>query len=157
MARSRRRSTLSVPESPVAAYPARSRATEFYGFIVWTSTSFLFILYVMWGFFPDNWILAMGIEWYPSREWAILLPAYSIMAVLFTYFVYFSLALFSTPAFSDLNAVFDSRSQYPDTGSAREKYLACSEQKVLDLYDIPLGMVNRAAYSRQRPKKKVDG
>ena len=37
-----------------------------------------------------------------DREWALLIPAWSIVVVLLTYFTYFSMAIRSTPAFSDI-------------------------------------------------------
>jgi len=45
----------------------KSRVPEFYGFVVWASTSFLFVLYVLWALLPDSWITALGISWYPNR------------------------------------------------------------------------------------------
>jgi phosphatidylinositol N-acetylglucosaminyltransferase subunit P len=38
------------------------------------------------------------------REWAILIPAWTIVVVLLTYWVYFALALYRTPAFTDISA-----------------------------------------------------
>lgn len=38
-------------------------------------------------------------------EWSLLLPAYSIVLVLLTYFVYFSLAIAHTPSFNDVSAI----------------------------------------------------
>lgn len=40
-----------------------------------------------------------------NREWALLLPAYSIMLVLLTYFTVWALALSRTPALSSLQAM----------------------------------------------------
>jgi phosphatidylinositol glycan class P protein len=59
--------------SPIASFPPeppdehRSRAPEFYGFVAWTSTSVLFVLYVLWALLPDEYIVWLGVEWYPSR------------------------------------------------------------------------------------------
>ena len=61
------------PTSPLAPYPPipptehRSRAPEFYGFVAWTSTSVAFVLYVLWALLPDEYIIWLGVEWYPSR------------------------------------------------------------------------------------------
>lgn len=60
------------PRSPLAPYPPndahlKSRAPEFYGFVAWSSTYALFVLYLLWALLPDEWILSLGIEWYPSR------------------------------------------------------------------------------------------
>ena len=37
-----------------------------------------------------------------EREWALLVPAYSIILMLLAYFTYWALAFSSTPAFNDL-------------------------------------------------------
>ncbi|CAK5274724.1 unnamed protein product, partial [Mycena citricolor] len=143
------------PTSPVAQFPPipslehRTRAPEFYGFVAWTSTSFLYVVYLLWALLPDECIQAMGIEWYPSREWSILIPAYTIVLCLLTYFVYFALALYGTPSFSELSAIADSRAQIPTVNSTRNPYIFYADPKsVPDLYDIPIGLVNRALYRR---------
>ena len=45
----------------------RSRAPEFYGFVAWTSTYLLFVLYILWAILPEQYIERIGIIWYPSR------------------------------------------------------------------------------------------
>ncbi|KAJ6487744.1 PIG-P-domain-containing protein [Mycena sanguinolenta] len=142
------------PLSPLAPYPPipsseyRSRAPEFYGFVAWTSTSFLYFVYLLWALLPDEYIEWLGIKWYPSREWAILFPAWSIVAVLLAYFVYFALALYGTPAFSDISAIIDSRAHLPPVNRERNPYFQYANPDVVpDLYDIPIGLVNRVCYS----------
>jgi len=140
------------PVSPLAPYPPvplkyRSRAPEFYGFVAWTSTSFLFCIYVLWALLPDEYIIWLGIEWYPSREWALLLPAYSVVLMFLAYFTYFALAIFGTPAFSDMSTMIDSRAHLPRMDGDRNPYLAYAQPDAIpELYDIPLGLVNRVAY-----------
>jgi hypothetical protein len=62
------------PLSPLAPYPPlpspeyRNRAPEFYGFVAWTSTAFLYFVYLLWALLPDAYIEWLGIEWYPSRQ-----------------------------------------------------------------------------------------
>jgi len=66
---------LDTPQrSPTAPYhwpseseDRRSRAPEFYGFVAWTSTYLLFVLYVLWALLPDKWIEWSGVTWYPNR------------------------------------------------------------------------------------------
>ena len=60
------------PRAPFASYPPsperlKSRAPEFYGFVAWSSTYFLFVIYVLWALLPDSWIKAAGVDWYPNR------------------------------------------------------------------------------------------
>ncbi|KAJ7771679.1 PIG-P-domain-containing protein [Mycena metata] len=147
------------PLSPLAPFPPipspeyRSRAPEFYGFVAWTSTSFLYVVYLLWALLPDAYIKWIGIEWYPSRQWAILIPAWSVVLGLLVYFVYFALALFGTPAFSEMSAITDSRAHLPPRNRERNPYLAYANRNVVpELYDIPIGLVNRVCYTPRRPK-----
>jgi hypothetical protein len=61
------------PTSPLAPFPpplpaeSRSRAPEFYGFVAWAVTYLFFILYFLWAILPDEWIVWLGVSWYPNR------------------------------------------------------------------------------------------
>ncbi|KAK7044837.1 PIG-P-domain-containing protein [Favolaschia claudopus] len=150
------------PLSPVAQFPPipfpeyRNRAPEFYGFVAWTSTSFAYFAYLLWAFLPDEYIQWLGITWYPSREWAVLFPAWSIVVVLLTYFAYFALALYGTPAFSDMSSIIDSRAHLPPINPERNPYLQYADPATVpDLYDIPIGLVNRVCYGSP-PNRAAD-
>ncbi|EIW55008.1 PIG-P-domain-containing protein [Trametes versicolor FP-101664 SS1] len=146
------------PVSPLAPYPpllpteSRSRAPEFYGFVAWASTYLLFVLYLAWALLPDRAILALGVSWYPNREWALLVPAYGMVLVLLTYFTYFALALAGTPAFADLRTITDSKAHVPADAAP---YLAHARPDALPLqHDIPLGLVNRVVYGPRPPRDR---
>ncbi|KLO19391.1 PIG-P-domain-containing protein [Schizopora paradoxa] len=151
------------PRSPLAPFPPyriqeRSRAPEIYGFVAYTSTSVLFILYVLWALLPDSWILAIGIDWYPNREWANLLPAYSAIMVILTYFTYWALALYLTPSFESLSTITDARAHVAEApvSSTSEKfsnpYLAAAlPDAIPHMYDLPIGLVNRILYDVGSP------
>ncbi|KAJ3514319.1 hypothetical protein NMY22_g14775 [Coprinellus aureogranulatus] len=134
----------------------RSRAPEFYGFVAWTSTYLLFVIYLLWAFLPDAWIVWLGVTWYPNREWAILVPAWSIMAVLFTYIVYFALALRGTPPLDDLNSITDGHTLYPKARDDGLNPWIAATEPIPELYDIPLSMVNRVLYLDGPPTKSKD-
>ena len=60
------------PVSPLAPYPslpteARSRAPEFYGFVAWSGTYLLFCIFLLWALLPDEYIVSLGVSWYPNR------------------------------------------------------------------------------------------
>ncbi|KAH9975315.1 PIG-P-domain-containing protein [Lactifluus volemus] len=147
------------PASPLAQFPplppasSPSRAPEFYGFVAWAVTYLLFVLYFLWAILPDDWIIWLGVSWYPNREWALLVPAWTIVTVLLTYFTYFSMAIRGTPAFSELSAFTDSRAQYSDS-SVPNPYLAYAPPNAVpEAYDIPIGLVNRVLYdTNNRPR-----
>lgn len=136
------------PRQPLRSH--RSRSPEFYGFVAWTSTSLLFVVYVLWALLPDECIRRLGIIWYPNREWAVLLPAYSVMIVLLTYFTYFSLALANTPAFSDPMAFIDAKAHIPALDGP-DPYRRSNDPNVVpESYDIPIGIVNRVLYGPRK-------
>lgn len=64
---------LASPVAPLARAPTepprehRSRAPEFYGFVALSSTSVLFVVYILWALLPDEYIVWLGVKWYPSR------------------------------------------------------------------------------------------
>ncbi|KAF4618810.1 hypothetical protein D9613_010121 [Agrocybe pediades] len=128
----------------------RSRAPEFYGFVAWTSTYLLFVLYILWAVLPDEWIQWCGVAWYPNREWALLIPSWTVVLVLLTYFVYFAIAIRATPAFDDMRSVTDSRVALPssqDGPSYNPFYDSAKPGSIPELYDIPIGMVNSVLYN----------
>ncbi|KAF9018652.1 hypothetical protein BDZ89DRAFT_959914 [Hymenopellis radicata] len=165
------------PTSPLAPFPPlpppefRSRAPEFYGFVAWTSTSLGFGFYLLWALLPDELIVSLGITWYPNRqvihlisqtpiylivfrEWAVLLPAYSVVLVLLAYLVYSALAIYGAPSFSEIRAVTDSRVHIPPTNvraPLRDAYAPLARtDAVPELYDIPIGLANRVLYRDRR-------
>lgn len=98
------------------------------------------------------------------REWALLIPAWSVVVVLLTYFVYWALALYATPAFDDMKAIagmqhicrstthhktiplLDSRTNLPRAGALNPYEQSAKDNAIPELYDIPIGLVNRVLY-----------
>lgn len=130
------------------------RAPEFYGFVAWLITLLVYFSYVLWAFLPDWVIRAAGITWYPAREWAVLLPAWSVILFLIAYFVYIALAIYATPVLSRMSTVTDPRAHYArnhrradqNTGE-RDWYLQCADENAVPApYDMPLALVNRVLF-----------
>ncbi|KAF9529932.1 PIG-P-domain-containing protein [Crepidotus variabilis] len=142
-----RSSTAPIPWPPQSE-ERRSRASEFYGFVAWTSTYLLFVLYVLWAVLPDEWIRRTGVTWYPNREWALLVPAWSIVVVISTYIAYSAIALRATPAFHEMSSVADSRVALPsEDDTLRNPYFKSAHRNSIpELYDIPIGVVNSVLY-----------
>lgn len=137
------------PLTPLAPYPdvRRTRATEFYGFAALTGTSVLFVVYHVWALTPDTWIESTGVTWYPSREWSLLIPAYTIIIILLTYFTYWGLALSATPTFDELRTITDSHAHYPKREEGNPYVRQANSDALPELYDIPIGTVNRVLFT----------
>lgn len=85
------------------------------GFSIYLASLVAYLAFLLWSLCPDRWLVAMGIEWYPnrcvdyqcrslcltlkraSREWAVLVPAWSVMLVAFTYITYALVNVAVTP------------------------------------------------------------
>lgn len=130
-----------------------SRASEFYGFVALTSTYLLFIIYLLWALLPDEYIVWLGVTWYPSREWALLVPAWSVIVVLLTYFVYWALAFYATPSLNDMKAIVDSRTSLPRAGAPNPYKQSAKANAIPELYDIPIGLVNRVLYGESEGRQ----
>lgn len=58
---------------------------EYYGFAVYLASSAAFLMYLLWSFLPSPILHQLGIYYYPNRWWALAVPAWLIMAVLWIY------------------------------------------------------------------------
>jgi PIG-P len=102
----------------------------------------------------------------------LLIPAYTVIVCFLTYFSYFALAIAGTPAFSDMSTITgksavyftgimsklktglldfaDSRAHLPPTNNSNPYLAHAYPNAIPELYDIPIGMVNRVIYGPRR-------
>lgn len=153
------------PVAPVAVYPPlvvpgqdspAGSAPEFYGFVAWLATAILWFIYILWALLPDSIIQGMGITWYPSREWALLIPSYAVFLVLLTYFTYFALAIYATPAYSEIKSITDEHAHYRvANNSDPSEELDSNAEVIPQAYDLPIGLVNRVLYAKRRGIRRL--
>ncbi|SJL12929.1 uncharacterized protein ARMOST_16362 [Armillaria ostoyae] len=99
-------------------------------------------------FYPTNTLNGLALRGIPvGEEWAVLLPAYSVVVFLLAYFVYFALAIYGAPSLSDTCTFTDSRSHYLPVREGKQGYASFARpDAVPELYDVPIGLVNRVLY-----------
>ncbi|KAJ3822735.1 hypothetical protein F5880DRAFT_1443288, partial [Lentinula raphanica] len=78
----------------------------------------------------------------------LLIPAWSMIMVLLTYFTYMALTIYGTPAFDDISAVTGSRSVYDQEAFflSYASYTQNEGNTNLELYDAPIELVNCVLY-----------
>ena len=58
---------------------------EYYGFTLYLTSSLAFIVYLLWSFLPSPFLHQLGIYYYPNRWWALAIPAWTVMLILYIY------------------------------------------------------------------------
>ncbi|GAA6061278.1 hypothetical protein JCM10212_004684 [Sporobolomyces blumeae] len=92
------RSSTSLPSHFPPRLPSDPAPTvESQGFVLYVSSAVVYCAYLVWAFVPERGLERIGIGWYPSREWALLVPSWITVAVVYVYLGYFCLNLANTP------------------------------------------------------------
>jgi hypothetical protein len=66
---------------------------EYYGFVLYLFSSLTFLMYLLWSYLPSPFLHALGIYYYPNRWWALAVPAFLVMTLVY---IYVALALYNT-------------------------------------------------------------
>ena len=85
-------------------------SSDAYAFVGWLSIIAAYVIFLMWVLIPDKTLHSFGIVYYPSRYYAVALPAYFIFLLIMSGIFYVGLNMFITFDASDLRTVEDSNS-----------------------------------------------
>ncbi|KAL5795140.1 hypothetical protein ACOSP7_003734 [Xanthoceras sorbifolium] len=91
------------------------KPTEVYAFVGSITTVVATGLFLVWAYVPERCLHAIGISYYPSRYWALAVPAYAIVGVVLALLFYIGLNFMSTPSSTCLNTMFDEFSREPSS------------------------------------------
>lgn len=91
-----------------------SNQTSIYAFAGWISSVFAYVAFLMWAFIPETYLNDLGITYYPSKYYAIALPAYVLVAYGFVNIMYVGLNMINTFDPSDPKTVRDPHVRYCD-------------------------------------------
>ncbi|KAI1821585.1 PIG-P-domain-containing protein [Xylaria intraflava] len=78
---------------PVPRASPKVPTYEYYGFVVYLFSSFTFLIYLLWAYLPSPFLHALGIYYYPNRWWALAIPSFISMSLVY---IYVALALYNT-------------------------------------------------------------
>ncbi|GAB7362435.1 hypothetical protein MBLNU230_g2757t1 [Neophaeotheca triangularis] len=70
---------------PVPRASPRVPTYEYYGFALYLLSSVLYTIYNLWAFLPSPFLHQLGIHYYPNRWWALAIPAWAVMGVVWIY------------------------------------------------------------------------
>lgn len=66
---------------------------EYYGFALYLGSSAAFLMYILWAYVPAPMLHMMGIYYYPNRWWALAIPCWLIVLIIY---IYVALASYNT-------------------------------------------------------------
>ncbi|KAK9452162.1 PIG-P-domain-containing protein [Limtongia smithiae] len=116
---------------------------EYFGFALYVSSTFAFIIYILWAFLPQSVLHGLKIYYYPSRWWALAFPSFSVMLVVYIYIALVSYNVeILTPGLDELRTLTDEYAVI----SQDDAHLWKSTDGV---WDLPIESVNYVLYSER--------
>ncbi len=100
------------------------------------------MVYIVWAAVPESLLHRLGIIYYPSRTWAITLPSYAFVLVVFLFLVFISVCLIMTPALDSANVFSD-----PATRHMHESDIALPFDEIPRIYDLSHDLVDKILYT----------
>ncbi|OQR86774.1 hypothetical protein ACHHYP_09945 [Achlya hypogyna] len=116
---------------------------EIYGFAGWIASIVVFACYLLWAYLPDSVLNQYGISYYPSRYWAVALPAMLCTSIVMVLVIYVAINLLSTAPLDSYNTI---RDKYTVTMS-EEELVHQRSVNTPAFTDIPLTSINRVLFS----------
>ncbi|CAL9006316.1 unnamed protein product [Prunus brigantina] len=140
----KRRATVSFVDSDDKASGFHGpKPSEVYGFVgSITTVVATAVIFLVWAYVPESWLHSIGIFYYPSRYWALAVPAYAMMTVVLALGFYCGVNFMSTPPPSSLYTVYDEFSRDPLSTSPMEG----DDQPIEPISDISIDRINRSMF-----------
>ncbi|XP_062175140.1 phosphatidylinositol N-acetylglucosaminyltransferase subunit P [Alnus glutinosa] len=120
------------------------KPSEVYGFVGSITTVVATVIFLVWAYVPEAWLHYIGIFYYPSRYWALAVPAYFMVTVVLALGFYLGLNFMSTPSPTSLNTMFDEFSREP---SSFLPSMDGDEQPIEPISDIGLDRINDVMFN----------
>ncbi|CDK27544.1 unnamed protein product [Kuraishia capsulata CBS 1993] len=143
-------SDLLARESDVTVSTNVTSQAEYKGFASYVISGIFLFIWLFWALLPDSTLNYLQIYYYPSRWWAVAIPSYILISMVYTYI---ALALYNievkTPKLDDARTISD------DTGVVVTQFNNFEDKTVSDKYiyhptsgiwDLPLSTVNEVLY-----------
>jgi hypothetical protein len=111
-----------------------------YSFVAWISTFIVYLCFLCWAFLSDSMLQYLGITYYPSRYYAVALPAYFLVVYALTAVCYIGWNMMNTLDPEDLGTVYDydhRRGRALSIGRAPSLFIKCGTQEgIPDIADM---------------------
>ena len=107
-----------------------------------------YCIYILWAITFDSVLDQIGISYYPSKEWAIILPIWILLLIPLCVLVFIGWNLWNTPSEYALETITDSFA-IPLTVVDPQKLL----HSIPELQDVSPVLLSRMLYTKEYPQK----
>jgi phosphatidylinositol glycan class P protein len=140
-----------------------------YAFVGWIGSILVYIVFLVWAFAPESLMHGIGITYYPSRYYAVALPAYIMVTMVVVGVFYVGINMFHTFEPEDLRTVEDrytrtAPSQYlkfknkgaslPDIGDLDPCYVSSLLNSSSSLTSPPMTALRKAKSHKKKPQRR---
>ncbi|RMX69986.1 hypothetical protein DD238_000709 [Peronospora effusa] len=147
------RSTVIPPTSTQVSFKELQRLhamrMELFGFGGWLASA----LFYVWAYVPERSLEAYGFTYFPSKHWAVAVPAMIVVTYLFSLVLYKAMNLLSTPSLQSYATILDTHTVPLPEGST------CFEddtEATPGIGDISIFEVNRNLFFSHNKHLKED-
>jgi len=136
-----------IHKSTAQRIKSTDRVSEIYGFVMWVTTYVLFAVFLLWAYLPDSTLHSLGVTYYPSKYWALALPAWVTVTLIFALVFYCAYNLYSTNPLQSRSSIQDQYSRYMDKAE-----LTALEDRysIPEIADLSIHTVNKLMYQSQK-------
>ncbi|CAM0871323.1 unnamed protein product [Alopecurus aequalis] len=130
-----------------AAAAAGPKPSEVYGFVGSITTVIATAVYLVWAYTPEPWLHSLGITYYPTKYWAVAVPAFVMVAVALSLLAYVGSNFLATPPPTSFTTIFDeySRERAADATAEQEED-AEAERPIEPISDISIHHINNLMF-----------
>lgn len=125
---------------------------EYKGFFIYVISATFLTIWVCWTLIPDLVLRSMSIYYYPDKYWALAIPSYTLMLMVY---VYVALALYNTEVLTlPLDDVRNFVDEYSVLAGSCETDEVAKANKAIEylwnapsgVWDLPVTLVNEVLY-----------
>ncbi|CAN6302358.1 unnamed protein product [Urochloa humidicola] len=118
------------------------KPSEVYGFVGSITTVIATAVYLAWAYTPEPCLRSLGINYYPSKYWALAVPSFVIMALALSMVIYMGLNFLATPHPTSFSTIFDENSRERMVFSPAME----EEMPIEPISDISIAQINNLMF-----------
>jgi phosphatidylinositol glycan class P protein len=112
--------------------------TAVYAFVGWMASVLSYGIFLLWAIAPDSFLKEIGITYYPSRYYALALPSYILVLIIFIIVVYISINMMYT---NELDSIYCIRDEYSKRAPTQAQQLA-NTRSIPDIGDVDIRYIS---------------